>query len=53
MFYYITHINNIPSILEKGILSREQVKAKCVQHTEISDSEIVDKRSSISSATTN
>ena len=44
MFYYVTHINNVPSILEKGIFSRERVKIECVQHTEIADGEIVDRR---------
>ncbi len=42
--YYITHIKNIPSILEQGILSHEEVEKKQIQFTPIYDDEIVSKR---------
>jgi len=46
MFYYVTHINNVPSILEKGIFSREKVNTEAIRPTEIANSEIVHRRSS-------
>ncbi|HAC65685.1 MAG TPA: DUF4433 domain-containing protein [Cyanothece sp. UBA12306] len=42
--YYITHIDNIPSILERGILSHREVENLNVDFTPIYDSEIVSKR---------
>lgn len=42
--YYITHINNLPSILKRGILSHELVEAQKVEFTRIYDDEIVAKR---------
>jgi hypothetical protein len=42
--YYITHINNIPSILEQGILSHGEVEKKNIKFTPIYDDEIVNKR---------
>ena len=42
--YYITHINNIPSILQSGILSHAQVEQLKVDFTPIYDSSIVSKR---------
>ena len=46
MFYYVTHINNVPSILEKGIFSREKINTESIRPTEIANSEIVHSRSS-------
>ncbi len=43
-FYYITHINNIPSILKHGILSHEEVENKNINFTRIYDEEIVETR---------
>lgn len=42
--YYITHVNNIPSILDKGILSHERVERETVEYTRIYDEEIVTNR---------
>jgi len=45
--YYITHINNLPSILKHGILSHELVKQMNLQPTLIYDSQIVKDRRDI------
>lgn len=42
--FYITHINNIPSMLEHGILSHALVEANKVQFTSIYDADIVSNR---------
>ncbi len=42
--YYITHINNLPSILEKGILSHERIEQEKVQSTRIYNADIVNSR---------
>ena len=42
--YYITHIDNLPSILEKGILSHERIESDLVQSTRIYNTEIVNIR---------
>jgi hypothetical protein len=42
--YYITHIENIPSILQRGILSHKAVEELSVSYTSIYDSGIVSKR---------
>jgi hypothetical protein len=42
--YYITHVNNIPSILERGILSHELVKAEAIHYTAIYDEDIISAR---------
>lgn len=42
--YYITHVDNISSILERGILSHAQVESTKVPFTPIYDSGIVTKR---------
>ncbi|MBA7712627.1 hypothetical protein ES703_121610 [subsurface metagenome] len=42
--YYITHINNVLSILERGALSHERVKSEDIQFTPIYDAEIVENR---------
>jgi hypothetical protein len=42
--YYITHIDNIPSILKLGILSHERVEAEHVQFTPIYDAQIIANR---------
>ncbi|RKZ25699.1 DUF4433 domain-containing protein [bacterium] len=39
--YYITHIDNLPSILEKGILSHKLVEKGKLEYTSIYDSDIV------------
>lgn len=43
--FYITHINNIVSILEKGILSHESIENNQLKPTTIYNSQIVDNRS--------
>lgn len=43
-FYYMTHIDNLPSILENGILSNDRIRAEGLQHKRISNEEIVKKR---------
>src|SRR6266540_87579 len=45
--YYITHINNIPSILRQGILSHELIRSKDIPYTPIYDEEIVSNRRTI------
>lgn len=42
--YYITHINNLPSILEKGILSHERIEQEKVRSTRIYNADIVNSR---------
>ncbi|MBH8576861.1 DUF4433 domain-containing protein [Nostocaceae cyanobacterium CENA369] len=42
--YYITHIENLPSILQRGILSHKKVEELGVSYTPIYDSGIVSKR---------
>ena len=42
--YYITHIENLPSILEKGILSHERIRAEGVQNKPIYLMHLVNKR---------
>ncbi|MEH2467533.1 DarT ssDNA thymidine ADP-ribosyltransferase family protein [Nostoc sp.] len=42
--YYITHIENLPSILQRGILSHKAVEELDVSYTPIYDSGIVSKR---------
>lgn len=39
--YYITHIDNIPSIVRKGILSHEQIEQLQIPFTPIYDAQIV------------
>ncbi len=46
--YYITHIDNIPSILERGILSHEKITAAHIPYTPIYDNSIVERRGGIS-----
>ena len=45
--YYITHINNIPSILSKGIFSHERIDEENINYAEIYDSDIVSERKDI------
>jgi len=42
--YYITHIENLPSILDRGILSHTRIEELSVPFTPIYDSEIVSRR---------
>ena len=42
--YYITHIDNLPSILMTGILSHARIKAEGVQYTPIYNVDIVNER---------
>jgi len=42
--YYITHINNLPSILEKGILCHRKIEEERINFTPIYDAEIVASR---------
>ena len=45
--YYITHINNVPSILKRGVLSHELIEKENVPFTPIYDAEIVSRRHDI------
>ena len=45
--YYITHVDNIPSILQYGILSHEMIENKGIPFTRIYNAEIVSKRKEI------
>ncbi len=42
--YYITHVNNIPSILVNGIFSHDEIERQQVDFTPIYDTQIVSKR---------
>ncbi|MGB9878297.1 MAG: DarT ssDNA thymidine ADP-ribosyltransferase family protein [bacterium] len=42
--YYITHMDNVESILKRGILSHERVVKEKIPHTPIYDERIVSKR---------
>jgi len=42
--YYITHVENLPSILNRGILSHNKVEELEVLHTPIYDKSIISKR---------
>jgi O-acetyl-ADP-ribose deacetylase (regulator of RNase III) len=42
--YYITHIENLPSILDKGILSHQKVEELNVSYTPIYDTAIIGRR---------
>ena len=42
--YYITHIDNLPSILMTGILSHARIRAEGVRYTPIYNADIVNKR---------
>lgn len=46
-FYYITHIDNLPSILRHGILSHELVEERNISYTPIYDAGIVTDRKGI------
>ena len=39
--YYITHINNLPSILQRGILSHQRIQDEGIEFTPIYDEQIV------------
>jgi len=43
--YYITHIDNLESILENGVLAHRIIEDKGIQYTPIYDAEIVSRRS--------
>ena len=45
-FYYITHVDNIPSIIEHGILSHALIEERKLSYTPIYDSGIVSNRKS-------
>lgn len=42
--YYITHVDNLPSILEKGILSHEKIEEERVHTARVYNTEIVNRR---------
>lgn len=42
--FYITHIDNIPSIIEKGILSHSSIEDEGLEYTQIYDKAIVNNR---------
>jgi hypothetical protein len=44
--YYITHVDNLPSILERGILSHQRMIDENVPYTPIYDAQIVTRRQS-------
>ena len=50
--YYVTHINNLPSILERGVFSHEKVEAEGVNPTPIYDADIVSRRNQITTPDT-
>lgn len=42
--YYITHIDNLPSILEHGILSHSEIELRGIKYAQIYDEDIVRNR---------
>ena len=42
--YYITHVDNIPSMIEKGIFSHSEMEAQSIPYTPIYDAQIVGHR---------
>jgi O-acetyl-ADP-ribose deacetylase (regulator of RNase III) len=42
--YYITHVENLPSILQHGILSHAQMESRSISYTPIYDASIVSNR---------
>ncbi len=49
--YYITHIDNVPSILQHGILSHHRIEQERVPFTPIYDAAIVNRRQNRTTAT--
>ncbi len=49
--YYITHIDNVPSILERGILSHERIVEEGIDYKPIYDSQIITTRYGIHTPT--
>ncbi len=47
--YYITHIDNIPSILKRGILCHKKIEEEGIEFTPIYDANIVSNRKNIKS----
>ena len=45
--YYITHVDNVPSILQRGILSHGQIEARGIAYVPIYDPVIVSRRKGI------
>jgi len=45
--YYITHIDNLPSILDKGIFCHKRIEEEKIQFTPIYDAKIVESRKNI------
>lgn len=45
--YYITHVDNVPSILQYGILSHQLIQERGLPYTRIYDEEIVARRQNI------
>jgi hypothetical protein len=45
--YYITHIDNLPSILKYGILSHQQIVSRKINYTQIYNEDIVQNRQGI------
>lgn len=45
--YYITHVGNLPSILERGIYSHARIEAEGIPTTHIYDAEIINRRKHI------
>jgi len=39
--YYITHVDNIPSMIEKGIFSHSEMETQNIPYTPIYDAQIV------------
>ena len=45
--YYITHIDNLPSILARGVFSHERIESERIDSTSIYNADIVSRRSQI------
>ncbi|MDE0636503.1 MAG: DarT ssDNA thymidine ADP-ribosyltransferase family protein [Candidatus Poribacteria bacterium] len=45
--YYITHIDNLPSILARGVFSHERIESERIDSTPIYDADIVSLRNQI------
>ena len=47
LLYHLTKIENLPSIIENGLIPRRSIKEKNIQFTDVADSEIIDKRTKL------
>lgn len=44
LLYHLTELDNMPSIIENGLLSRAEIKARGLKYKDVADSEIISRR---------